>query len=134
MLQGEVDQSSAYDRLLEQGYTEEQIASILGLAGLSSEEMDMKRQQEEADALRATPGPEGRTAGNIYQAANPMEHIGAGMKQYAGMRQSQDLEARRPEIWDEQMKRRMEYLRRGAAGAPATPAATPGAPPQVYAT
>ncbi len=46
-------------------------------------EGDMTR----AETLRNTPTPEGRTTRNgIYTAANPLEHIGAGLQRYKGKR------------------------------------------------
>ena len=40
-----------------------------------------------ADALRDTATPEGRTTRNdIYQAANPLEHLATGVSRYQGMK------------------------------------------------
>lgn len=45
-----------------------------------------KSQMAQAAALRKTATPQGRQAGRLFVAANPLEHIGAGMSKYAGMR------------------------------------------------
>jgi len=43
-------------------------------------------RMDRADALR-TDSPKGRYAGGMYVAANPLEHIGAGMQNYQAQKQ-----------------------------------------------
>lgn len=107
-------EESQYQRLLGEGYTEDQIRMILSLGGLNSETGQLDKQMKYADKLRGTEMPEGRTAGNMYVAANPLEFIGAGMKQHAGMKQSENIFNQQKILQDEMMRRRMEYLKGGA--------------------
>lgn len=78
----------------------EVLEMLLGTYGDQLELGGLDAQLLQAQALRDTPMPEGRSTGRVYTAANPLEHIGAGIKQFQGMR-----DARR--IGDEQ-----EELRR----------------------
>ena len=53
-----------------------------------NEEMDMlAKKRATAEALRYQEGPEGRQAGRVYVAANPLEHIGRGIQQYKAGKQ-----------------------------------------------
>lgn len=69
------------------------------LDDLSSINRDVQAEKGLADrlaqarALRDTAMPEGRSGGGIYTAANPLEFIGAGIKQYKGEKRSRELEA-----------------------------------------
>ena len=51
-----------------------------------------------AQALRNTSGPEGRQAGRVFVAANPLEHIGAAYKQRQGAQQYDEALARKKEL------------------------------------
>jgi hypothetical protein len=108
------DQENQYQRLIGEGYTEDQIRMILSLGGLNAETGQLDKQQKYADKLRGTEIPEGRQVGNVYVAANPLEFIGAGMKQYAGKQQNDNLIQQQKQLQDEMMKRRLEYLKGGA--------------------
>lgn len=44
----------------------------------------LNEQVAQADALRKTETPDGRQFGNVYVAANPLEHMAAGAKRYQG--------------------------------------------------
>jgi hypothetical protein len=61
--------------------------TLLGTYGDQMEVGEMDKQMGRADALRSLEGgPEGRSSGRVYTAANPLEFIGKGMQQYAGKR------------------------------------------------
>jgi hypothetical protein len=53
------------------------LAGDFGGRGTAAQD-DMTR----ADAIRNEGGPAGRTAGGVYQAANPLEHLASGMRRY----------------------------------------------------
>lgn len=108
----EPGQESAYERLLAQGYSEEQIAAILGLAGLNQELGGLDKQRALAQTLRDAPTPQGRQAGRVYRAANPLEHLGGTMQFFGGERQLDRIDQREQDIINEQTKRRAEFLRR----------------------
>jgi hypothetical protein len=55
-------------------------------AGLEDEEAAIYLAQLRAKMLAGTETPQGRQTGDVYTAANPLEFIGSGMKQYAGMK------------------------------------------------
>jgi hypothetical protein len=59
------------------------------LAGSTyGDEMDMLgKQRATAEALRYQDSPEGRQAGRVYVAANPLEHLGRGIQQYKAQKQ-----------------------------------------------
>lgn len=124
---------STYDRLREQGYTEEQIEAIIGLGALGDEkDSTLQRQFAYANELRNQPGPQGRHVGNgrIFVAQNPLEDVANVMQHYGGEKINRDALSRESEIRDEQMRRRMEYLKRKRNNeAVTTPANIPGAAP-----
>lgn len=61
-------------------------ADIEAMLGTYGDQLQMTDQQAQAQALRAAPGPEGRSSGRVYTAANPLEVLGdIGMK-YAAKR------------------------------------------------
>lgn len=73
---------------------------LLSAYGDQLEMSELDRQLQQANALRETGMPEGRQAGRVYTAANPLEFLGAGIKQYAGMRDAKRIEDERKEIRD----------------------------------
>lgn len=119
-------EESTYQRLVDGGYTEEQIKMILGLAGLEEDKGTLSTQFEMARALRNPQGPEGRQAGNVYVASNPLEHVGDVGNYYTGTRGVNAIYARQKALQDEQMKRRMEYLKMGGTK-PSIEMSVPGA-------
>lgn len=56
--------------------------------------LGLEEQRERANALRDTALPEGRQAGRTFVAANPLEFIGAGIKQYRGAKESKELQGK----------------------------------------
>jgi hypothetical protein len=76
--------------------SQEQLYQALLQNMMYDEEMsDLERQLAKADALRSLEGgPEGRQAGRVYVAANPLEFLGKGIQQYQGRKQAQSLEPR----------------------------------------
>ena len=55
-----------------------------------------------AQGLRSTPSAEGRQAGRVYVAANPLEHIASAYKQRQGLDQEKTALARKKELSDMQ--------------------------------
>lgn len=83
------------------------------MAGALTEEelaaLDKKLAQAEALRNQMFRSPEGRQAGNVYVAANPLEHIGNFMQGYAGMKQGKELESQRTGVLDAERKRQRDY-------------------------
>ena len=74
-----------------------QLAALLGTYGDQLELSDLEKQMAQAEALRMAT-PEGRNAGRVYVAANPLEHIGKGIGDYKLMKKRQENEAARKPI------------------------------------
>ena len=68
------------------------LEAMLGTYGDTLEMGALEKQLEQANALRETAMPEMRGNGRVQTAANPLEFIGAGIKQYKGMKKSKELE------------------------------------------
>lgn len=47
----------------------------------------LNEQAAQASAMRDTAAPEGRQFGNVYTAANPLEHLAAGVSKFQGQKQ-----------------------------------------------
>ena len=60
------------------------------LQGQEEQAGDIQQQMAQAQSLIDTPIPEGRNSGRVYTAANPLEVIGAGIKQYKGYKQDKE--------------------------------------------
>jgi len=112
---------SMYEDLLAQGYDEDTIAAILSLSGLSGQTQDIQQQQEYINQLRNSAGPTGRTAGNIYMAANPLEHLGHGLR--SGIAEFQTARNRKEtqRLRAEQERLRLDFLK-GGGRKPESPA------------
>jgi hypothetical protein len=67
MNQGQSGQGSSQDDLL--------LDYMMEMGMLAPEEERIARQRGLVDQLRARPTPEGRQAGRVYVAANPLEHL-----------------------------------------------------------
>lgn len=62
--------------------TEEQMQWLLESFGEQEKQKELEQRIAQARALRGGAGPEGRQAGGVYVAANPLEHIGAAMQNW----------------------------------------------------
>jgi hypothetical protein len=69
-----------------------QIAALLGTYGDQMELSNLEKQMAAAEALRMGT-PEGRSAGRVYVAANPLEHLGKGIGDYKLMKKRKESEA-----------------------------------------
>ena len=94
------------------------MGALLGTYGDQLELGSMQQQLAEANALRDTLAPEGRNAGRVYVAANPLEHLATGVKRYQGSKEGARL---KPLIEGQQdvVSGRVEDYGRMAVGAPA---------------
>jgi hypothetical protein len=114
-----LEDQALYDRLLTQGYSEEEIEGILTLASLQGEEDILSQQMEYADTLRKTENPEGlNPTGRVYTAANPLQHLSAGMDRVYGGQEASRVEEAQRDVMDRQMQARMDFLRNSRASAP----------------
>lgn len=102
-----------YDDLRNQGYTEEQIASIL--RDYAGEEDALAQQLKMAEGL-TMPTPQGRQAGNIYTAANPLEHIGAALSTLGSQKQQRQVMADQKQLNLDKQRAMIDALRSGGAG------------------
>lgn len=68
------------------------MAAWLGTQGDVMAIDQLEKQLEQANALRNQPMPEGREAGRLYVAANPLEHLGTGLQKFAAMRDAKRLQ------------------------------------------
>lgn len=75
----------------------------------------LNEQAARAQALRDTATPEGREAGGMYVAANPLEHLGAGLQRYKGYKDLQDVDERRTGL-EEDKEEALRRLMRGYLG------------------
>lgn len=87
---------------------------LLGVYGDQMEMGDLDEQLLRAQALRDTAMPEGRNSGRVYTAANPLEFVGAGIKQYRGAKKEQGVNAEREAV----RKRIGEAVKQYGAGIP----------------
>lgn len=67
------------------------LEAMLGTYGDQLELGAMDEQMAQAEALRQAT-PEGRQAGRVYTAANPLEHLGKGIGDYKLMKKRQEYE------------------------------------------
>ena len=131
---------STYQKLLNEGYSEEQIRLIIELGLFPAEEAINKRETEMATKLRDTEAPTGRyvSSGRIYTASSPMEAAGGIAQVYAGNRMQDEIDERARDIAQQQVDRRLAFLNPSRSrtrplmpAAPGTMAAAPGTIPSL---
>lgn len=121
------------EAMLEQMRQQIRLAQILAPEG--TEEREIARQQAYADELRKTGMPKGRSAGDVYRAANPLEFLTAAIQQGQGEGAQSTLQTRRQQSMDrllasleEERKRAEEEIRRAQSGQAQTQAAAMSGP------
>lgn len=125
-----MDDESTYQALLNQGYTEEQIQLIMQLGLLNVDMEELAKEQLLAEELRRTPDAQGRHVGQgrVFVQANPLEHLGVAANRLYGDYESEQLREQRRDVGNEQMRRRIEWLRGGGSQYPGTPGINPDQP------
>ena len=116
-------------------FSPEELQALLELGTVPDQVKEAARREQQARQTFAQPTPEGRQAGRIYMAANPMEHLGRGIQQYAAL---QDRDAQRDRIdalRQQQVAGRQSFLNQlypggNPAAAPSAGPAAPAGPPQ----
>lgn len=81
--------------------------------------IDARRRR--AQGMQETPMPQGRMAGRIYVAANPLEYLAAGLKQYAGRKDEQSANEELKQLQQQrqqQTTKALEEFGRLAQGTP----------------
>jgi hypothetical protein len=73
-------------------FSQSALDALAGVPVEQAELLGLEEQRERANALRDTALPEGRQAGRTFVAANPLEFLGAGIKQYRGGKKSEELQ------------------------------------------
>jgi len=89
--------------------TEEDLQKLVELGVIDDKMAENARQMQLAEQLRYRAGPEGRQAGRVYVAANPLEHIGRGMEQYQAIKRQKELDQQRGEMGKQQTAGRQTY-------------------------
>ena len=89
--------------------SEEDLASLAGLGALGEDMTENSRQMALAEGLRDRPAPEGREAGRAYVAANPLEHLSAGIDKYRAIKDLKNLKGERKGIQEKQTAGRGKY-------------------------
>ena len=75
----------------------------------------MDEQMASADALREQATPEGRMAGGMYHAANPLEHLGTALGRGLGEYEASDINKRRTGLGDDKSEA-LKMMMRGISG------------------
>jgi len=130
MNQGQSGQGSSQDDLL--------LDYMMEMGLLAPEEEKIARQRGMVDQLRARPTPEGRQAGRVYVAANPLEHLAgvagqglASWKEKKADTASEGLQGQKIE-GIAKIRRRQDERRRGAQTPSTQTAFDPYDPAQGY--
>jgi hypothetical protein len=90
--------------------SEEELQKLVELGVIDDNMAENARQMRLAEELRyATPTPEGRQAGRVYVASNPLEHIGKGMQQWNAQKRMDELEKERAGMGQQQTAGRQSY-------------------------
>ncbi len=92
-----------------QDLSDEDIAQLIQLGVIPEEQAALLKQQQQAQMLQQRPGPEMRGNGRVQTAANPLEFIGAGLQQYAGMRKEKQATGKLDELRKQQLMGRQLY-------------------------
>jgi hypothetical protein len=91
------------------GMSEEELQQLISLGVIDEQMAENARQMALQEGLRYQSAPEGRQAGRVYVAANPLEHIGKGLEQYNAQKRMKELEAQRGGLQEQQTSGRGTY-------------------------
>lgn len=92
--------------------SDEELNQLIALGVIPEQQAELVRQAQQASALRRTPMPGMRQAGNVAVAANPLEFLGAGLQQYAGQRREKELEGKLDDLRKQQLQARQLFANR----------------------
>ncbi len=100
------------DELSIQELSDEDLAKLVELGLIPEQQAQLAKQMQQAQMLQQRPGPEMRGNGRVQTAANPLEFIGAGLQQYAGIRKEKDLQKKLDDLQKQQLMGRQLYASR----------------------
>lgn len=89
--------------------SEDELQKLVQLGVIDENMAENQRQMKLAEQLRYQAAPEGRQAGRVYVAANPLEHIGKGLEQYQAIQRQKELDKQRAEMQGKQTAGRQTY-------------------------
>lgn len=72
-----------------EGLSEEELQQLMDLGVLDDQGNLLGEQLAQAQAVRNSPGPEGRDSGRVYTAASPIEHA---VHAWQGIKAGKDIE------------------------------------------
>lgn len=100
-----------YQSLLDQGYSETEIAEIMQLAQLQAQQEGMAGQLASAEAQAQTPAPPGLQGPMLYTAASPLEHIANTIQAYRGHQAIPGLRQQQQALRDQETNALLMLLR-----------------------
>lgn len=101
------------DELSIQELSDEDLAKLVQLGQIPEQQAMLIKQMQQAQALQQRPGPQMRgEGGRVQTAANPLEFIGAGLQQYAGMKREKEAQAKMDALMKQQLQGRQLYADR----------------------
>lgn len=100
------------DELSIQELSDEDLNRLIELGVIPEEQAQLAKQIQQAQMLQQQQGPQGRQTGGIYTAANPLEFVGAGLQQYAGIRKERQAQEKLDELRKQQIMGRQLYAQR----------------------
>jgi hypothetical protein len=92
-----------------QEMSDDELQQLIALGIIPEEQAQLLKQQQQAQMLQQRPGPEMRGNGRVMTAANPLEFVGAGLQQYAGMRKEKQALDKLDELRKQQLQGRQLY-------------------------
>lgn len=102
---------SAYERLLEQGYTDEQIEAIMSLGGMQEESKYIGEKVGRAEREADFPMAQGRQVGGTFVAAHPLEHLVRALRMRQGREKLEQYGGERQDLLQRQKEARLNFLR-----------------------
>jgi hypothetical protein len=93
-----------------QNMSPEDIQQVLGLGEIPDKQSLLMQQLKQANLLRNSDAPEGRYAGHMYVAPNPLEILGHVAQQYEGLKGQRDVDAQSKELMTQQTAGRNRYF------------------------
>ena len=106
---GGIPEDLGYEESTPEDMSEADIADLAQLGVLGEDLSENSRQMELAEGLRYAKAPEGRAAGRVFVAANPLEHLATGIDRYRGAKEMKRLEGERKDISGKQTEGRAKY-------------------------
>lgn len=119
-------QNETYQALLAQGYGPAEIEQIMQLGAIPEQQQQIQDKRDFYDQHREADIGRGIHTGRTYVASSPLKMVGELGKQYIAQKKLEGLDEEGNKLANEQVQKRLQFLRGGRGAPPAPGMGNPG--------